>query len=140
MQISASSCPSLTCLLQTCFHKPESNAWHTHLSASGKPCIQAPVGSSGHPSTMISEPCISEERGGGSLTLHCVPCPRGKALSADVRHAGLVSAMFLRGSEQVACPDPEAGLWVSNRAGSFQKVLIPPDALAFQLGEASQVC
>ena len=61
-------------------------------------------------------------------------------MSADERHAGLVSAMFLQGSQQVACPDPEAGLWVRHRAGSFQKVLIPPDALAFQLGEASQVC
>ena len=47
--------------------------------------------------------------------------------------------MFLRGSEEVACPDPEAGLWVRNRGGQFQKVSIPPDTLAFQLGEASQV-
>ena len=47
--------------------------------------------------------------------------------------------MFLRGTEQVPCPDQEAGLWVSNRAGSFQQVLIPPDALAFQLGQAGQV-
>ena len=106
LQTSASSCPSLTCLLRTCFHRSGSNSWHTHLSASGKPSIRASVGSSGHPSTMNSGPCICEERGGGSLPPHCVPCPRGKALSADVRHAGLVSAMFLRGSEQVACPDP----------------------------------
>lgn len=46
--------------------------------------------------------------------------------------------MFLRGSEQVACPDPGAGLYIRNRQGRFQKIAIPPDALAFQLGETSQ--
>ena len=53
--------------------------------------------------------------------------------------AGLVSAMYLKGGEEVGCPDPEAGLWVMNRTGSFQKVSFPPDALAFQLGQAAQV-
>ena len=48
--------------------------------------------------------------------------------------------MFLRGKEQVPCPDPSAGLYIRNRQGIFQKVSIPPDALAFQMGEASQVC
>ncbi|KAG2486583.1 hypothetical protein HYH03_014753 [Edaphochlamys debaryana] len=53
---------------------------------------------------------------------------------------GLTSALYLdaRGQE-VPCPDPAAGLYIQDRAGSVVRAAIPADCLAFQVGEALQV-
>jgi hypothetical protein len=40
---------------------------------------------------------------------------------------------------QVACPDPHAGLYIRSRSGQLVHVSVPPDALAFQIGETAQV-
>jgi isopenicillin N synthase-like dioxygenase len=53
----------------------------------------------------------------------------------------LTSAQFFREStgEAIACPDPQAGLYIRTRGGDTVKVVIPPDCLAFQIGECAQV-
>lgn len=53
--------------------------------------------------------------------------------------AGLVSAMYMREGQEVACPDPAAGLYIRNRQGAAVRVTIPADHVAFQMGEAMQV-
>lgn len=52
---------------------------------------------------------------------------------------GLCSAVYLdaRGA-QVACPDKRAGLYIRDRGGRTAQVSIPPDHIAFQVGEAMQ--
>ncbi|KZV74722.1 Clavaminate synthase-like protein [Peniophora sp. CONT] len=57
---------------------------------------------------------------------------------------GLVSAMYLRHTsgaqpEVVSAPSSSAGLYIRSRGGSLTKVVIPPDALAFQTGEALEL-
>lgn len=52
---------------------------------------------------------------------------------------GLVSAMYLRGDEKVASPDPSCGLHVRNRRGEVVQVSIGEDEIAYQMGEASQI-
>ncbi|ORY80850.1 hypothetical protein BCR37DRAFT_387893 [Protomyces lactucae-debilis] len=65
---------------------------------------------------------------------------------------GLTSAMFIDEATQPASatspdeiqelsssPDPEAGLYIRNRAGEVIKVNIPRDALAFQTGQALEL-
>ena len=52
---------------------------------------------------------------------------------------GLVSGMFMRGDEQVASPDPSAGLYIRDRSGATRKVSFLPTQLAFQIGQTSQV-
>lgn len=53
---------------------------------------------------------------------------------------GLVSAIYTDDNgNQVPCPDPTAGLYVRNRRSELVKVNIPPDHLAFQIGETAQV-
>lgn len=53
---------------------------------------------------------------------------------------GLVPGMFLNNQgERVPCPDPAAGLYVQSRAGITKHITIPPDAMAFQIGETSQI-
>jgi isopenicillin N synthase-like dioxygenase len=37
------------------------------------------------------------------------------------------------------CPDPAAGLYVVTRGDQVQKVVIPPDCLAIQVGECTQI-
>ena len=54
-------------------------------------------------------------------------------------HAALLPAMFFREGEEVSNPDKDAGLYIRDRRGEHSKVVIPPTALAFQMGEASQV-
>ncbi|CAN6597463.1 hypothetical protein TRVA0_001S04302 [Trichomonascus vanleenenianus] len=52
---------------------------------------------------------------------------------------GLTSAMFIREpNDEVlpGSPDPDAGLYIKDRAGRVVKVSIPQGALAFQTGEA----
>lgn len=52
----------------------------------------------------------------------------------------LTSAQYYdRDGRPVACPDPAAGLYVRARDGGLHQLVIPPDALAFQIGESSQV-
>uniref|UniRef100_A0A6B2L8N5 Non-haem dioxygenase N-terminal domain-containing protein n=1 Tax=Arcella intermedia TaxID=1963864 RepID=A0A6B2L8N5_9EUKA len=54
---------------------------------------------------------------------------------------GLCSAMFrdIRTGEFVDCPDPIAGLYCRPRYGGLQKISIPKDCLAFQIGECAQI-
>mmetsp|Transcript_37974 Transcript_37974/g.77293 ORF Transcript_37974/g.77293 Transcript_37974/m.77293 type:complete len:248 (+) Transcript_37974:789-1532(+) len=53
---------------------------------------------------------------------------------------GLVPAMFLDSNgNEVPCPDPSAGLYIKSRSGDLVRVEIPPDALAFQVGETTQI-
>jgi len=54
---------------------------------------------------------------------------------------GLCSAMYrdIRTGEAVMCPDADAGLYARTRTGGVQQVRIPPDCLAFQIGESSQI-
>jgi isopenicillin N synthase-like dioxygenase len=53
---------------------------------------------------------------------------------------GLTSAMYLDPElKEVPCPDPTAGLYIRTRGGEVVKVSIPGDALAFQMGEVTQV-
>ncbi|KAK9785183.1 hypothetical protein WJX73_001207 [Symbiochloris irregularis] len=52
---------------------------------------------------------------------------------------GLLSAMFMQGGQEVRNPDSSSGLHILDRSGYPHRVAIPPDGLAFQMGEASQV-
>ena len=54
---------------------------------------------------------------------------------------GLTSAMYMRGDEVVPSPDPQAGLYIRARqGGEVTQVRIAADHIAFQMGEAMQVC
>jgi len=58
---------------------------------------------------------------------------------------GLCSALYLRESssghpEEVPPPSTDAGLYIHTRGGAVTKVSIPKDALAFQTGEALELC
>ena len=53
--------------------------------------------------------------------------------------AGLLSAMFMQEGHEVRNPDSSSGLHIRDRSGHPHRVTIPPDGLAFQMGEASQV-
>ena len=53
---------------------------------------------------------------------------------------GLTSAVYYDADGiEVPCPDPRAGLYVRARRGDLLRVAIPPDAIAFQIGEAAQI-
>jgi len=53
---------------------------------------------------------------------------------------GLVPAMYFNANgEEVPCPDPAAGLYIKSRNGELVHVQIPTNALAFQIGETSQI-
>lgn len=53
---------------------------------------------------------------------------------------GLVPAMYINSKgEEVPCPDPAAGLYIKSRNGELVHVQIPTHALAFQIGETSQI-
>lgn len=48
--------------------------------------------------------------------------------------------MFLNTKgEQVASPDPSAGLYIQTRNGKIVQVRLPPTVCAFQIGETSQI-
>ena len=54
---------------------------------------------------------------------------------------GLTSAMFFdREMNEVASPDADAGLFIRDRNGSVVKATIPANCLAYQTGEALQIC
>ncbi len=80
----------------------------------------------------------SAEGGGGGGP------PEGAWCGAHNDHGSLTaltSALFFDDASGavVPCPDPAAGLYIFSRAGVPVKVAIPPDALAFQIGETAQV-
>jgi len=53
---------------------------------------------------------------------------------------GLVPAMFLDcDGKGVECPDPTAGLYIKSRSGDLVHIKLPTDAIAFQIGETTQV-
>lgn len=53
---------------------------------------------------------------------------------------GLTSAMYLTPEgQEVACPDPNAGLYILTRGGATVKGVIPKDHIAYQLGETAQI-
>jgi hypothetical protein len=51
--------------------------------------------------------------------------------------AGLTSAMYLKGGQQVAKPDSESGLYIASRPGTVVKVSIPDDHIAYQVSRAT---
>ena len=55
-------------------------------------------------------------------------------------YAGLVSAIYMRDGQEVASPDPAAGLYIRDRRGRAVSARIPSHHLAFQMGQAMQVC
>lgn len=53
---------------------------------------------------------------------------------------GLVPAMYLDcDGKQVESPDPSAGLYIKSRSGELVHVKLPNDAIAFQVGETTQI-
>jgi hypothetical protein len=59
-------------------------------------------------------------------TVHCqLECPH--------QPAGLTAAMYLRGREEVPCPDDTAGLHIRARGDQVVKATIGPSELAFQV-------
>lgn len=65
----------------------------------------------------------------------------------DSMLTGLCSAMYLRHSETgealptiVPPPASDSGLYIHTRGGEIKKISIPKDALAFQTGEALELC
>jgi len=64
----------------------------------------------------------------------------GGERSSSQRHAGLTSAMYLRDGREAPSPDPAAGLYIRTRRHGVVQVAIPADQLAYQMGEALQVC
>lgn len=54
---------------------------------------------------------------------------------------GLTSAMYMHGDKAVPNPDPQAGLYIRARqGGEVTQAPIPADQIAYQMGEAMQVC
>ena len=47
--------------------------------------------------------------------------------------------MYMREGQEVANPDPAAGLYIRDRRGRPVRAGIPPGHLAFQMGQAMQV-
>ena len=53
---------------------------------------------------------------------------------------GLCSAMFFNGEgQEIPNPDPKSGLYIRSRTGETIKAVIPPDCLAFQMGETEMI-
>ena len=52
---------------------------------------------------------------------------------------GLTAAMYLQGGNEVPCPGSQAGLYIRTCHRQPLRVSIPPDHLAFQMGETFQV-
>ena len=44
-----------------------------------------------------------------------------------------------RQGNEIACPDPHAGLFIRSRSGALVRAAIPPDCCAFQCGETLQI-
>lgn len=52
---------------------------------------------------------------------------------------GLTCAMYTSEGQEVPCPDRDAGLYVKNAAGAIVKAEFDKDAIAFQMGEATEL-
>lgn len=53
---------------------------------------------------------------------------------------GLASAMYFdKDGNAIPCPDPSAGLYIKSRQGQVVRVVTPPNSIAFQIGETSQI-
>ncbi|GFR46408.1 hypothetical protein Agub_g7990 [Astrephomene gubernaculifera] len=96
---------------------------------------------------------VSEEEQTAAQPTSAPPAAEGGAL-APVSHeepwcgwhsdhgslTGLTAAMYIDSAgNEVPCPDPTAGLYIRDRQGRVVRAVIPPDCLAFQVGEALQV-
>ena len=69
-------------------------------------------------------PCVQQQ--GGHTALSTLRVGAGAA-------AGLTSALYLRGSEEVPCPDPNAGLHIRARDGSIVKATIGAEQVLWQM-------
>jgi len=53
---------------------------------------------------------------------------------------GLCPAMYLNeNGEEIQNPDPDAGLYIKSRNGDMVKAVLPPNYIAFQIGEAAAI-
>ncbi|XP_031488730.1 uncharacterized protein LOC116256490 isoform X2 [Nymphaea colorata] len=52
---------------------------------------------------------------------------------------GLTCAMFMRGTQEVPCPDATAGLYIKTRMDQIVKVVFSDDELAYQIGEMTEI-
>ena len=88
-------------------------------------------------------------RDAGDASCSASICPAGRhcalhlplnwcALTLVAANAGLASAMYMRGGEQVPNPDSASGLYIRDQRGRAVQVWVHPDHIAFQMGEAMQ--
>lgn len=47
--------------------------------------------------------------------------------------------MYIKDGKPVPTPDPQAGLYICNRAGQVVQASIPPNHIAFQLGQVLSI-
>jgi hypothetical protein len=59
--------------------------------------------------------------------------------SLPLLSTGLTCAMYIKDGVAVPSPDPRAGLYICNRAGQVVQASIPPDHIAFQLGQVLSI-
>ncbi|KAK9947748.1 hypothetical protein M0R45_003357 [Rubus argutus] len=52
---------------------------------------------------------------------------------------GLTCAMFMRDAVEIPCPDSDAGLYIRTRADQIVKVVFGEDAIAYQIGETTEI-
>ncbi|KAG9459326.1 hypothetical protein H6P81_003834 [Aristolochia fimbriata] len=52
---------------------------------------------------------------------------------------GLTCGIFTRGSEQIECPDNDAGLYIKTRSDEIVKVVFGEDEIAYQIGETTEI-
>eukprot|EP00956_Cyclotella_meneghiniana_P000036 scaffold83_cov57-Cyclotella_meneghiniana.AAC.2 len=52
---------------------------------------------------------------------------------------GLFPALYIENGRIVECPDPQSGLYIKSRSGALVHAVLPPNSLAFQVGETMQV-
>lgn len=53
--------------------------------------------------------------------------------------AGLTSAMYIKDGREVPNTDPSAGLYICNRSGEVVQAAIPPDHIAYQMGQVMAI-
>jgi len=61
------------------------------------------------------------------------------AATCAVPSAGLTCAMYIQDGRSVPSPDPQAGLYICNRAGQVVQAVIPGGHIAFQLGQVLSI-
>eukprot|EP00775_Hariotina_reticulata_P002002 gene2002-2324_t len=52
---------------------------------------------------------------------------------------GLCSAMYIKDGQEVACPDPSAGLYICDRSGQVVQARIPSGHIAYQMGQVMAI-